>query len=59
MLKITLIVQEKKDKSGNCTVKIKIPDNLDKATMPEKQCGAMIYDKINYTLENLNEERES
>lgn len=59
MLKITLTIQEKKDKSGNCMVKIKVPDNLEKVTKPEKQCGAMIYDKINYVLENLNEERES
>ena len=59
MLKITLIIQEKKDKSGNCMVKIKVPEKFDKVTIPEKQCGAMIYDKINFVLENLNEERES
>jgi len=58
MLKITLIVQEK-DKSGNCTVKIKVPKDLKGATIPEKQCGAMVYDKVNVVLENLSEERES
>ena len=58
MLKITLIVQEKKDKSGNCTVKIKVPDKLDKASIPEKQCGAMVYNTVDYALQNMNKESE-
>lgn len=58
MLKITLTVQEKKDKSGNCTVKIKVPDKLDKASIPEKQCGAMVYNAIDLALQNMNKESE-
>lgn len=58
MLKITLTVREKKDKSGNCTVNIKVPDKLDKASIPEKQCGAMVYNAIDLALQNMNKESE-
>ena len=58
MLKITLTVQEKKDKSANCSVKIKVPDKLDKASIPEKQCGAMVYNAIDLALQNMNKESE-
>lgn len=53
MLKISLVIQDKKD--GSCKVKIEMPKNLDKATDNEKSVGSAIYQKVSETLKNLEQ----
>ena len=54
MLKITLVVQDKKD--GNCTVKIEMPKNLDKATDNEKSVGGAVYQTVSQALKEMQNE---
>lgn len=54
MLKISLTVQEKKN-SDDCTVKIEMPKNMDKATENEKTVGGAVYQKISNALKELQE----
>ena len=55
MLKITLVVQDKKD--GNCTAKLEMPKNLDKATENEKSVGGAIYQVVSEALKNMQKEQ--
>ena len=55
MLKITITVQEKKDNTDDCTVKVEMPKNLDKATDSEKSVGGAIYQTVSKTLQELQE----
>ena len=55
MLKITLTVQEKKDKTDDCTVKVEIPKNLDKATDSEKSVGGAVYQAVSKALQDLQQ----
>lgn len=58
MLKITLVVQDKKD--GNCTAKLEMPKNLDKATENEKSVGGAIYQVVSQALKDMqNEQNEN
>lgn len=56
MLKISLTVQQKKS-SEDCTVKIEMPKNMDKATDPEKSVGGAVYQKVVNTLKELQENK--
>lgn len=56
MLKISLTVQQKKN-SEDCTVKIEMPKNMDKATDPEKSVGGAVYQKISNALKELQENK--
>lgn len=51
MLKITLVVQDKKD--GNCTVKLEMPKNLDKSTDNEISTGIAVYQVVANALKNM------
>lgn len=51
MLKITLVVQDKKD--GNCSAKLEMPKNLDKATENEKSVGGAIYQVVSQSLKDM------
>ena len=55
MLKITLTVQEKKNNSDDCTVKVEMPKNLDKATNSEKSVGSAVYQAVSKTLQELQQ----
>lgn len=55
MLKITLTVQEKKDNTDDCTVKVEMPKNLDKATDSEKSVGGAVYQAVLKTLKELQQ----
>ena len=55
MLKITLVVQDKKD--GNCTAKLEMPKNLDEATENEKLVGGAIYQVVSQALEDMQKEQ--
>lgn len=52
MLKITLKVQQKQD-SDDCTVTVEMPKSMDKASSPEKNITAVVYNAINEALKNL------
>lgn len=55
MLKITLTVQEKKDNTDDCSVKVEMPKNLDKATNSEKSVGGAVYQVVSKTLQELQQ----
>lgn len=57
MLKITLVVQDKKD--GNCSVKIEMPKSLEKATENEKSVGSAVYQKLTETLQTLEQNAQN
>ena len=57
MLKITLTVQQKKN-SEDCTVKIEMPKNMDKATEPEKSVGSAVYQNVANALKELQENKQ-
>ena len=54
MLKITIQVQENKDKN-NCTVKMINPKDLSKASESEKQACAMVINQIKRSLEEIQD----
>ena len=54
MLKITLVIQQKKD-SEDCTVKVEMPKNLEKATPSEKNIGGAVYQVLTDRLKKLEE----
>lgn len=56
MLKITIEVKDKDD--GSCTVQIKVPKDLSKATETEKTTGAVVYNNIAHVLKNLEENKK-
>lgn len=53
MLKITITVQDKKGDSDDCTVKIQMPKDIEKASKSEKNVGSTVYQVITRTLEDL------
>lgn len=57
MLKITLVVQQKKD-SEDCTVKVEMPKNLDKATLSEKNIGGAVYQVLSNSLKELEKSQK-
>ena len=54
MLKITIQVQENKDKN-NCTVKMINPKDVSKATEGEKKACAMVINKIEKALKEMQD----
>lgn len=54
MLKFTLVVQDKKD--GNCTVKIEMPKNIDKASENEKSVAGAVYQTVTKALKEMQNE---
>ena len=54
MLKITIQVQENKDKN-NCTVKMINPKDLSKASEPEKRACAMVINQIDKSLNEIKD----
>lgn len=55
MLRISLVVKEKKDDKTSCDVKLEKPKNIEKATETEKTISAGIYNAINKALKELQE----
>ena len=53
MLKITITVQDKKGSNDDCTVKIQMPKDIEKASISEKNVGSTVYQVITRTLEDL------
>ena len=56
MLKITIQVQENKDKN-NCTVKMINPKDLSKASDAEKNACAMVINEITNTLQSMSDKK--
>ena len=56
MLKITIQVQENKDKN-NCTVKMINPKDLSKASDHEKITCAMVINEITNTLQSMSDKK--
>ena len=56
MLKITIQVQENKDKS-KCTVKMINPKDLSKASDNEKTTCAMVINEITNTLQSMSDKK--
>ena len=56
MLKITIQVQENKDKN-NCTVKMINPKDLSKASDNEKNTCAMVINEITNTLQSMSDKK--
>ena len=54
MLKITMQVQENKDKS-NCTVKMINPKDLSKASETEKKACAMVINQITKAMQEIQD----
>ena len=54
MLKITIQVQDNKDKS-NCTVKMINPKDLSKTSESEKRACAMVINQITKALEEIQD----
>lgn len=54
MLKITIQVQENKDKN-NCTVKMINPKDLSKSTDAEKKACAMVINQIEKALKEIQD----
>ena len=57
MLKLTIEVKDKQD--GSCSVQLKTPKDLSKATETEKSTGAVVYNNIAHTLKVLEENKEN
>ena len=53
MLKFTIEVKDKDD--GSCTVQIKAPKDLSKATENEKRACAMVINQITKALEEIQD----
>ena len=56
MLKITIQIQENKDKN-NCTVKMINPRDLSKASDNEKTTCAMVINEITNTLQSMSDKK--
>lgn len=58
MIKLNIIITDKKDKEGNCKVEIGQPKNLDKASDNEKGVALGVYQIISKALKNESENQK-
>lgn len=60
MIKLNIVITDKKDKDGTCNVKVEMPKNLDKASDNEKGVALGVYQviskalKMNLKIKNKN-----
>lgn len=55
MVKLNIVITDKKDKDGTCNVKVEMPKNLDKASDNEKGVALGVYQVISKALKNESE----
>ena len=58
MIKLNIVITDKKDKDGTCNVKVEIPKNLDKASDNEKGVALGVYQIISKALKNESENQK-
>lgn len=58
MVKLNIVITDKKDKDGTCNVKVEMPKNLDKASDNEKGVALGVYQVISKALKNESENQK-
>lgn len=58
MIKLNIVIIDKKDKDGACNVKVEMPKNLDKASDNEKGVALGVYQVISKALKNESENQK-
>lgn len=58
MIKLNIVITDKKDKDGTCNVKLEMPKNLDKASDNEKGVALGVYQVISKALKNESENQK-
>ena len=58
MIKLNIVITDKKDKDGTCNVKVEMPKNLDKACDNEKGVALGVYQVISKALKNESENQK-
>lgn len=58
MIKLNIVIIDKKDKDGTCNVKVEMPKNLDKASDNEKGVALGVYQVISKALKNESENQK-
>lgn len=58
LIKLNIIITDKKDKDGNCNVKVEMPKNLDKASDNEKGVALGVYQIVSKALKNESENQK-
>ena len=58
MIKLNIVITDKKDKDGTCNVKVEMPKNLDKASDNEKGVALGVYQVISKALKNESENKK-
>lgn len=58
MIKLNIVITDKKDKDGTCNVKVEMPKNLDKASDNEKGVALGVYQVISKALKNESENQK-
>lgn len=58
LVKLNIVITDKKDKDGTCNVKVEMPKNLDKASDNEKGVALGVYQVISKALKNESENQK-
>ena len=58
MVKLNIVITDKKDKDGTCNVKVEMPKNLDKASDNEKGVALGVYQSVSKALKNESENQK-
>ena len=58
MIKLNIIITDKKDKEGNCNVKVEMPKNLNKAKKKKKGVALGVYQIVSKALKNESENQK-
>lgn len=58
LIKLNIVITDKKDKDGTCNVKVEMPKNLDKASDNEKVVALGVYQVISKALKNESENQK-
>lgn len=58
LIKLNIIITDKKDKDSNCNVKVEMSKNLDKASDNEKCVALGVYQIISKALKNESENQK-
>lgn len=58
LIKLNIVITDKKDKDGNCNVKVEMSKNLDKASDNEKGVALGVYQIVSKALKNESENQK-
>ena len=58
MVKLNIVITDKKDKDGTCNVKVEMPKNLDKVSDNEKGVALGVYQIVSKALKNESENQK-